>query len=480
MRLEDMKYEFPQMPKEMRDMIEREVEKQVKVEQPQFRKNKRRTGRIAAASLAAVMLCGTTVFAGVNIYRMQQEKAGAYGVNVNISGSVENAAGDADFVVETQKTLTIPNVKLDVGYLPDGMVKTENGKYSFENALNKGGVSMAFFRMDTGDDKFQVQHGDVVSSEDFSANGHDAVYLEYPDLYDEDITFNQRIYVAFTDVHYVMEMYVASDVSKEEALKIAENVKLTPTENLEDEGLVVAQNWSEYQEHMDEAENAEYESRTIVSKEEMKHTHAIGDSFSVGGEGLTAKVSKVQVTDDFSLLDTSLMDEDLKNEIDENGKLRPAAIQYVKDGGLDELSQEIKSREAAQKLVYATIEYTNTTDKEMTDVLFLADLLRISEKDGKMQIVEEEKPAAGDEWERMINHGLSSFWEMTYYDVHGGERGNNYIPSIKPGETVTVHVAWVVMEEELGKLYVNLDTSGGCYEFSDSSLEIGYVDVRQQ
>ena len=28
MRLEDMRYDFPKMPKEMRDMIEREVEKQ--------------------------------------------------------------------------------------------------------------------------------------------------------------------------------------------------------------------------------------------------------------------------------------------------------------------------------------------------------------------------------------------------------------------------------------------------------------------
>ncbi|MEY8389921.1 DUF4367 domain-containing protein [Lachnospiraceae bacterium 45-W7] len=477
MRLEDIKYDFPKMPKEMRDMIEREVEKQIKVEQPQFAKNRRRTGRIAAASLAAVMLCGTTVFAGVGIYRMQQEKVGAHGVNVSISGDTENTS-DSGAMVETQKTLTIPNVKLEVGYLPEGMVKTEHGKYSYENARNKGGVSMAFFRMDNGDDKFQVQHGDVAASEDISVNGHDAVYLQYPNLYEEDITFNQRIYVAFTDVHYVMEMYVASDVSKEEAVKIAEGVKLVPTEDLKDEDLVVAQNWSEYQEHADEAQSVEYVSKASISKEEMKNTHKIGDSLSLG-EGLEAKVSKVQVADDIGLLDASLLDEDFKKEVDENGKLRPATIQYVKDGGMDNLSEEVKAREAAQKLVYATVEYTNTTQKEMTDVLFSADLPRIAEVDGKMQIVEDEQPGEGEEWQRAINHGLSSFWEMTYYDVHGGERGNNYIASIKPGETVTVHVAWIVLEEELDNLYLNLDPSGGCYEFDDTSLATGYVDIRQ-
>ena len=60
----------------------------------------------------------------------------------------------------------------------------------------------------------------------------------------------------------------------------------------------------------------------------------------------------------------------------------------------------------------------------------------------------------------------------------GGERNNNYIDSILPGETKTVHMGWIVTEEELGSLYLSLDTYGGL-EFSDSSLELGYVDIRQ-
>lgn len=49
---------------------------------------------------------------------------------------------------------------------------------------------------------------------------------------------------------------------------------------------------------------------------------------------------------------------------------------------------------------------------------------------------------------------------------------------MQPGEIVTVHMAWVVMEEELDTLYLNLDPSGGSYEFTDSSLQMGYVDIR--
>ena len=111
-------------------MIEREVTKQVKTERPQFGKGKRAVGKTVAASIAAVMLLGSTAVAGVSIYRMQQEKVGNYGVNVSVSGN-ETTEG-----AKSEQPLVIPDVKMEVGYLPEGMVKTERGKYSFENALS--------------------------------------------------------------------------------------------------------------------------------------------------------------------------------------------------------------------------------------------------------------------------------------------------------------------------------------------------------
>ena len=216
MKFEDLKYDFPKMPEEIRVMIEKEVKKQVKTQQPQY-KGQKKLSRTLVAALVAVLLCGTTVFAGVGIYRMQQKKIGEHGVSVDITG------GEATDDSVKDVPVNIPEVKMETGYLPTGMVKVEEGKYCFENALHQGGVSMTFYRMDTGDDQFQIEHGDVLSSEEFLADGNQGVYLEYPNLYEDEITFNQRIYVAFTDVHYVMEMYVASDVSKEEAIKIAEH-----------------------------------------------------------------------------------------------------------------------------------------------------------------------------------------------------------------------------------------------------------------
>lgn len=502
MGFEDLKYDFPKMPEEMRTMIEKEVNRQVKIEQPKFTNNKKTAGKVLAASVAAVILLGTTTFAGVSIYRLQSRQVAEHGVNVKIADHTDQASGTDAVSAEPVKLEDIPDVTMKVGYLPDGMVQTEEGKYSYEEALNKGGVSICFYRMDTGDGQFDMLHEDVLSSEDISLNGNEGVYLEYPQLYKDEIMFNQRIYVAFTDVHYVMEMYAASDVEKEEALKIAENITLLPVEEsgsiagAKDQGLVRAWNWSDYleskkeqdklEESDDEALAAAYSS--TVAKEAMQHTHAVGESFSVENKaagknkGLTAKVSRVQVSDDLSLLEPSLIDEDLKKETDGNGRLRPATIQYIKEGGLDALSEVVKSREVAQKLVYVTVEYTNTGSSELKDVLFVGSLARIVEDGAQMRMSSGwsyEEPSDADEWTYAANRGLSSFSDMMYYDVRGGERNNNYIAAIQPGETAAVHMAWIVTEEELDRLYVSLDTYSGAGEFTDTALDMGYVDIRQ-
>ena len=66
--------------------------------------------------------------------------------------------------------------------------------------------------------------------------------------------------------------------------------------------------------------------------------------------------------------------------------------------------------------------------------------------------------------------------EVGAYDVHGGERGNNYIDTLKSGETVTVHAAFAVPADKLGEMYLNLDNTGD----TESALENGWmVDIRK-
>lgn len=499
MRLEEMEYEFPKMPEEMRAMIEQEVAKQVKVtSHTTYRRSKHLARRSFIAALVAAMALGTTVFAGV-IYQMHSKPAGKYAVETTIEKNETDGENQVAVGTEsTEKQLDIPTVRMEVGYLPEGMIEAEKGKYSHKDTPYQGGISIVFYRMDTGDEAFEMLDTYVTSSEEISIGGREAIYLEMQVEESVDISFNQRIYVAYTDVHYVMEMYVGSDVSKEEALKVAEGISLTPVgDDATGDDIVKDYDWSDYVATLaEDAENADTErySDTTVAKSEMKNMHKIGDSFAVqnigitdeiGAEasGLQVKVADVQIADNVNLLDQSVMDEDekreLSEELDASGNFLPAKLEYVKYGdGINTLDEVVKSREVPQKLVYATVEYTNTGDTALSEVLFMGSLVKMTEDGDNMKMYYGEEPQNGEDWDEVRYTGNAMHQEMWYFDVHGGERGNNYITCIEPGETVTVHMAWVVPEEELGYLYLNMDTYGGSYEFSEHSLAVGYVDIR--
>ena len=57
--------------------------------------------------------------------------------------------------------------------------------------------------------------------------------------------------------------------------------------------------------------------------------------------------------------------------------------------------------------------------------------------------------------------------------------GGNYISSLKPGESIQVNMAWIVNENDLNNMYLNLNGDGAAYEFSDSMLKTGLVDIYQ-
>lgn len=490
MRLDNMQNEFPKMPDEMRAMVEREVEKQLKTEQTTHFSRKRGRGRMKrtlVAALVAVMVLGTTVAAGAAYY-LHSEPIGNYGMTIK----TESNEADVPEADSPESSLEILPVKMEVSYLPEGMMPSESGedygKYCYADNMYQGGVSIALYRMDSGDDKFEMSFAGVIANEDIKVNGHDGVYLEFAKLYEDEVSFNQRIYVAYTDVHYVMEMYVASDVTKEDAVRIAEGIKLIPVTDEPAASNISGFSWSEYQASLKEmSEEEDFTGNLAVSKEKMQNTHTIGESFAPGGsdtDGLTVKVAGVEVLDNIGILDLSQMDEDgrkeLSQETDAAGNLLPAEINYIRLGdGIDTVSEIVKTRQVPQKLVYVTLEYTNTGDSELTDILFWGNPMKFVEDGNQVKIYSGEEPEAGDEWDMAEATGACRHVEMYYYDVHGGERGNNHISSIKPGETAIVHMGWLVPEEELGYLYLNLSPSGGAYEFDNTALSVGYVDIRQ-
>lgn len=484
MRLENIGNEFPEMPEDMRMMVEQEVAKQIRKGMQQRSRMSKRS--MAVLVLAATMALGMTVFAGVKVYQMRQKPIGNYGVSVTVDKKEDAAQG-----TEAGNPAVQP-VGLTVGYLPEGMVETEAQKYSFENNLYRGGISLVFYGMDTGDDAFEVLDKNVKNSEEIQVGAYDGVYLEFDNAGGTDTEFQKKIYVDYHDVHYVMEMFVGDDVSKEEALKIAEGIKLNPVEEGSD-AAIKDWRWSDRvaaaeEEAKKEASGEDGESMKLTaSEEEMVNLHQIGEEFPVetflGDDWgiVSLAVKDVSVYDNVSMLDMAYCDEDfLTEETDGNGKLKDTTVDFLKLGdGVERLDEVVASKTTAQRLVYLTLTFTNDGSEDMKNVLFCPSLMTIGEEEGGYRIIGGILPGTDKaDWDyARDNSRLMKGGEMSYYDVRGGERGNNYIPQIKAGETVEVHVGYFVNEDELPYLYLN--PQGGSYEFNENDLETGLVDIRQ-
>lgn len=491
MELENRKDEFSQTPEFIKSMIKQEVEKHVNEDgrntvlfEKEVRRNIRgkRIKKAAAIVLITTMAFGTTVYAASRLYKMYTSNEGKYAIKTQI----EKKEG-----AESQKEYVIPKVKLETTYLPENMIEQESGKFGYRDTPYEGGISMVFYRMDLGDDAFEVLDKNILTSEEIQVNGHDGVYLELMALNDGNIAFDKWIYVSYPEVHHVMQIYVGSNVSKEEAIKTAEGVRLTAVDDVEKENLVSALDWSSFITSYNIQEGngltETFGMRIKATTDDMKNSHLVGDMFSLnnsnidGKDELKVKVTNVEVLDHINILDEKYVDSQLKNETDKNGKLLPTAINYIKKGdGINFVDEVVATREIPQKLVYVTAEYTNTSDRILENILYFGSIIKIGKNGNEFYIYQGEKPSKNDEWDSTVNSGYSAHGsEMPYSDVQGGSNNKNYITRLNAGETATIHMAFVVTEEELPYLYLNLDGTGSCYEFSDTGLEIGYVDIRQ-
>ena len=191
-------------------------------------------------------------------------------------------------------------------------------------------------------------------------------------------------------------------------------------------------------------------------------------------------VDTVRVEDNLQLLGHNNVSKEWSTAVGADGKIANNTLSYIKSGdGVDTVDEIVKTENMEQKLVYATVTYTNKTDKEINHMLYLGTLMLMNHENGIYQIC---NPAElpGKDYDRVIWDGVAHTGEMTYYSLSEGYgNGENYIASLKPGESIQVNMAWIVNENDLDHMYLNLNGEGGADRFEDSTLKSGVVDICQ-
>lgn len=500
MRLEDRKDTFPKMPEEIKKMIEKEVAVQIKSRQEESmnpehtrqsgkmeenakiikyrRKKKDIVRRILVASMVTALALATTVGAGV-VYQMHNEKVGKYGVKTKIEGQqtaeTENLEAKTDYV------------ELTTSYLPDGMVQTEEGKYSFEDNYMEGGISMVVYRLPQNEKVDDLLSTDVAESEELEVGGRPAVYLE------KVSSAAKKLYVIYAEYGYMLEMFAFPDVTKDEMIRIAEGLTVAPTEKTEGNCVMQLCDWNQTEEAEEKGEPVDSDSDREFSFDitKMENTHAIGESINMehagidNMPGLTATVTSVELSDNSSILADGMLDADAMKAFDADGNLLPMKLEYKKSGdGINTTDEVVKTETLPQKIVYATVKYENNGTETLHDIMYNGGIAFLEEKGSQMQFADyfllsdEEKASIGCDYRELELIGFSQ--EVYLSDVTGGERNNNYINELKPGESVTVHFAFKIPEEKLGEMYLTLSNTGGVYSYDETSLAVGYVDIRQK
>lgn len=495
MRLEDLKNDIPKTPEHIHQMIEDEVQKQLRETEfvPVVKRAHRRWvgAKAAVAAIVCVLVTSSIAYAGVKWY-VHLEQTGKYSVEVgvkknngtNINDSTEtNETMEANENAEAAIPKEIPAIRVVANYIPEGMEWHDEFHLEHPEMGRQGGFSFTpEMLLDNNDRDIVMELGNIVESEKRFFGDFEGIYLRYHDL-KKDGSFNQRIYLFCPEYYRAFLIFVGDDVTKEEAVKLVENLEIIET----DEMIQTAKMYT-WSEEVSSKEGEIDEDEKLVSIEEQKlPVHQIGDVFDlwISGEdaagnymeqGIKVSVDKLEIADDLHLLGDSKLPEEWEDVLDSNGKLKQNTLSYIKSGnGVDTIDEVVKTEDVKQKLVYATVTYTNDTDTEITHMAYMGSLMLIENKDDKYQIY---LPAlqSGDGYDYVMGNGAARVQEMVYYSVTEDYEGRNYIPSLKPGESIQVNMAWIVNECDMHNMYLSLN---GINAFSDDVIETGIVDIKQ-
>lgn len=476
MRLENLRDEYPATPQFIHDMIELQVKRHIQKSDAAKKTGAKRSVGVRTALIAAACVLGVSsaVYAGSVMAGIDTHKEGEYGAVTAIT------ADDATEQVALPEYIS--DIDVEIGSIPQGMQWMDEYHLEYPESNRKGGFSFASSLLSGADLNSAVTDKDVVYSEERTFGNYEGVYLEYSSLFGEG-EFNKRIYLLCPDFNRVLTIYIGEDVSKETAFSAIDSL------SLKENGTMIAtadmRTWSN--EASPETVYAESSPQTLPASE-LK-IYNIGEPFDIeayaqNSEGeydfydLSAKVDGVTVSDKIELKPGMTAPDEWSSAANSDGTLKTNTLKYVKSGdGINSLDEIVRTEDVAQKFICADITYTNNTDTELDSVLFYATLM-LMKNDGINYTLYTPDEVLGEDYDRVIWDGAANTLYMECISV-SDEEGKNYISSIKPGESVTVSIAWIVNENDLEDLYLNLDGSGSPYEFGETIIQNQFVDIRK-
>ena len=204
--------------------------------------NKRRnSSRALVLSVAAVAAAFVLVPAGVFF---AGKGGGASSPMTDMDELAETTAPTEETVTEAaaetevEETITLEDVacygfkKLQLNYVPEGVVYNEDGSYSgkYHNFETGGGMSKLLFVAD--ENQQLVRDNFSYDTAEYDIDGKHVIirYGEKNETIEPENSFSRWIFVQFKDSPYVATLHITDNYSDEEALKVCEGMELVDCE----------------------------------------------------------------------------------------------------------------------------------------------------------------------------------------------------------------------------------------------------------
>ncbi len=493
MNLHELKNQVPETPKGFSEMVRGEVDRQggTKItqladqRQAKSKKQKavsprRMTWRVAAVVLAALILIPSAVYAGIRFFpKASVTPEGEYGAKVGLEteANVSDAAGEVYELPDP-----VPQIQGELGFIPAGMEWFDGAHLGDPNDPDHRQIRFGKIAYNLGslEDTFLIRN--VVESQIVQVGDREGAYIRLADSYRGNY-WRQRLYVLYPEYYHVLELIFTDEVTLDEAIETAKGITWSFTGKTNARSSVWT--WSDMiAEQVNRGPEVipTMKSETIGSKSSVQ-VFSVGESAPMK-DGLShqpyeIRVQDVQIYDDISVLDeVYFKDDDIYHYIDDQGNLLPADLSFILNGdGVNTLDSVVGKTTENQKLVYVTLDFTNTGEEDLDHLLFVGKLYPIEEAANEYRTYLESCPGGSEYNFISRSNGIISDPAgriMDYFDTlyDGFGDGGNYIPLLEAGETVTIHLGFIVDEQVLPYLFLSMDQTG---VISDQKL----FDLRQ-
>jgi len=482
MRNDIFEYMLPDIPDSITERMENDIKR---CKEGHIKKKgvfQRQTFRVAAAVLTILLVGGTVYAQKHHVKKITTEKDGNYGVIVGVTDEGTTALS-SDLSTEDKAESGLKtdaaeyrNLRIVFGMKPEGMEEYPNalGKLS-DKTDNDRYFSPMLVHIDHDEkadfDKLRLGH--VADESDVTVAGIPGKKVEFSDG-------RSWYYMLYEDENAVLVAMTGSGLSESDFETIISGLEIRATDQVltaED-----AYKWSDYVSDWNDSNLVTDAYRKdplpAYEKTDLENLMDVGDTFDIpnsitqngwGTKGLSVTLTDVSLHDDLSLLDEDMLsyNPDWLKSVGEDGKLLENTIYAYKAGdGIQTEDEVIDEVHVNQKLVYATVAFTNNSAEDMKDVWFYTDLCYLVEGQDDYRIYE-----AYDEYFRFSDlpeyayaryeYAARDNGEMMYFDFADSDHNpKNYISEIPAGETRTVHVAYLVNEDTLPYLVMTVNNRG--------------------